>query len=295
MHRNHGNGTRYVCSNAIGEVPTCGMYLSVDTSNILEAVGGTVLQEIMNMDGAFESLFSEFKRLMEDADANPTGRQADIRELASLKAKLGRLLDAVEDGNTDAVTQERIRERRAQILALDQRLAQQPLPKPKVVLPTAEALRERLGDIAKRIRDADAEALGWMRTLVPAFSVRPVQLPGCRTVFLQAIMDVRLIALLEGDAGTFLRSNRGNPAALDDREVLTKRFELLLNDPPAYVRISKEAVAGFQAGKTLTELSREFKTDMGVIKRALALEGLTSAFTLVTELPNRRRIRKSAN
>jgi DNA-directed RNA polymerase subunit H (RpoH/RPB5) len=178
---------------------------------------------------------------MDDASGTDlAGRQGDVRELAALKAKLGRLLNAVEDGTSDSVTQDRISERRLQITALEQRLAQKPLPKPRAVLPTADELQAKLGDVVKRVREADAEALGWMRTLVRAFSIRPVQVPGCKTVVLQAVVNICLIALLDGDVQTFLRANHTSDAGLDRREVTTKHFEVLLTELPEYVRLSKE-------------------------------------------------------
>ena len=299
MHRNHGAGTRYICSNAIGDSPTCWNYVSAETKTISTVVGTAVVRELLRMEGTYAALANEVQRQAKlAAQTDPSVACKVQQKLADSKKKLARLVAKIEEGLVSNGINARIQELEMEIVDLAAQVALETATTPALNVPTAADIRKSVGDLETLIQQGGEDRLPPLRVLVPRMDLVPVHVRGVKSVCLRASFDLNLVRLLPAQWRSFLEKRAGH---VDDPVLdaaLVRRIAVIVTPLPGYTRIARQAAELVGRGVTQEAAGRELGCDPNVIRRALAFQaqqgGDELAVDVLTTLPNRRKKRHAA-
>ncbi len=169
---------------------------------------------------------------------NPDERASVEAELAALKAKIGRLLDAVEDGKGESADlTARLAERRRVRAELEVKLARLNASAHEVV-PTREWVAERVAELGDALRSGGAAAAGALRGLVGG----QISVAEATSAYRKRKHLVGTFTLAKADA--LAQNSAGTPVRPASGEVVRVAF----NADPPWAAVADAVKSEYDAG-----------------------------------------------
>ena len=168
-------GRDYLACSAARKQGTCSnkgsMRRDVLDSMILEALHSELMQP--DMVAEFVSAFTEeWNRLQAQVSSVNASR---LRELETVRRKLGSLIDAIADGMRSAGLQQKLTELEQRRIVLEAELASMPAPASRLMPNLAEVYRAKVTELQAALHGTDGTAaLEAVRGLIEQVVVRPV-------------------------------------------------------------------------------------------------------------------------
>jgi hypothetical protein len=260
-----GAGGKYLfCRNYLKGSCTCKTHLPRERAErmILQAIGERVLANPAWRQAVLNELDAACRR---EQDRLPTDLQETERTLAAVEAKIGRLVDQVENGTAAPEVAERLAQRRAERKALHERLnrarraaeiAQPP--------PTVAWVEEQFQHLHTLLRGGGPAASLALRELVGGqIVVEEVQEPGRQRHWLRGAFTIRTAALAASVRGQGMAG--GAPAGADAGEEIVLDFR----EPRSYEEIADRVKALFDKGVSFADMAAEVGCHRNLLMKAL--------------------------
>ncbi len=256
-----------------------------------EQIAGRVVAELLAANGYLDVLSRHIERLFADDEPRKQRIRELMREIREDAEKRDRVLDAIENAESDHPSllarlqqrDEKLRRSQAELASLQREITvtQQ--------LPSRDQIEQRIRSQASRLLEMDREAGTTLQRLLdgPILAVPYLQF-GSNKIVLRAEFKLRIIGLLPDDLFHLLQQMK---VQAQDFPVEVRTIVVDLFVPSGVPQHAREAWAMRRAGKSVKEICLALKITKRIAHQAVALGkkmqevGLTDPFIRITERP----------